>query len=187
MSLLVLFLMIGNLRGIRESSRIFGIPAYAFMFSILVLIIAGYIKLRMGYVPPEPKINYPVHPVTLVLLLKAFASGCTALTGIEAVSNAVPNFKDPATKHAKTVLLLLSLVILVLFGGTTLLATHYHIVPTEGAMLVLMAQEIFGKSFMYYVVAATTFIILVLLQTLHFLAFRCLLLSWQKKNLCQGS
>lgn len=179
---LVLFLMIGNLRGIRESSRIFGIPAYAFMFSILALIIAGYIKLRVGYVPPEPKINYSPHPVTIVLLLKAFASGCTALTGIEAVSNAVPNFKDPATKHAKTVLLLLSLVILVLFGGTTLLATHYHIVPTEGAMLVLMAQEIFGKSFMYYIVAATTFIILVFAANTAFSGFPMLVAVMAKEE-----
>jgi len=83
--LLVLLLMIGNLRGIRESSRIFGIPAYAFMLAIVSLIIAGFFKLKTGYIPPEPKINYPIHPVTMILLLKAFGSGCTALTDRKSV------------------------------------------------------------------------------------------------------
>jgi len=181
--LLVLFLMIGNLRGIRESSRIFGVPAYTFMFSIIALIIAGYIKLKTGFIPPEPRTNFPTtQPVTLVLLLKAFASGCTALTGIEAVSNAVPNFKEPSTKHAKTVLLLLSLIIFVLFGGTTILATHYHIVPSQGALLVLMAQEVFGKNFMYCLVAATTFIILVFAANTAFSGFPMLVAVMAKEE-----
>lgn len=180
--LLVLFLMIGNLRGIRESSRIFGVPAYAFMFSIIALIIAGYIKLKTGFILPEPRTNFPTQPVTLFLLLKAFASGCTALTGIEAVSNAVPNFKEPSTKHAKTVLLLLSLIIFVLFGGTTILATHYHIIPSQGALLVLMAQEVFGKNFMYYLVAATTFIILVFAANTAFSGFPMLVAVMAKEE-----
>lgn len=160
--ILVLLLMIGNLRGIRESSKMFGLPSYAFIFGLFYMIIAGYIKLKGGYVPPEPTIRSLGEPVTIILLLRAFSSGCTALTGIEAVSNAVPNFKSPSTKYARSVLLLLSIIILVLFGGTSLLANVYHVVPGEKAMLILIAEEIFGRGFMFYYITATTFIILIL-------------------------
>ncbi|MEZ0536948.1 APC family permease [Caldicellulosiruptoraceae bacterium PP1] len=180
--LIVLIIMLGNLRGIRESSKYFGIPAYAFMFAIISMIIAGFVKLKSGYIPPEPKIQPALEPITLFLLLKAFSSGCTALTGIEAVSNAVPNFKEPATKHAKTVLLLLSLIIFVLFGGTSILANFYHVIPTEKAMLVIMAQEIFGKSFMFYFVTATTFIILVLAANTAFSGFPMLIAVMAKEE-----
>lgn len=159
---MVLLLMLGNLRGIRESSRIFGIPAYAFVFAILSMLVVGFIKVKGGYVPPEPTIKSIGEPITLILLLKAFSNGCTALTGIEAVSNAVPNFKSPSTKYAKIVLLLLSIIILVLFGGTSILANMYHVVPGERAMLIIIAEEIFGRGFMFYYITATTFIILIM-------------------------
>lgn len=158
---LILLLMVGNLRGIRESAKIFGLPAYAFIFAILALIISGFFKLKMGYVPPEPTLSAP-HAASLLLLLKAFACGCTALTGVEAISNAVPNFKHPSTKYAKRVMVLLALIILVLFGGTSLLANAYHVVPGEDALLVLVAQEVFGTGAMLYFVTATIFIILIL-------------------------
>ena len=161
--ILVVILMVGNLRGIRESSKIFGIPAYAFIVGIVALIIGGAIKLMNGYVPSEPDYVKPMETVTILLMLKAFASGCTALTGVEAVSNAVPNFKDPSTKYAKTVLLLLSLIILVLFGGTSIIANYYHVIPGEnGAMLILIAEEVFGHNFFFYYITATTFLILIL-------------------------
>ncbi len=160
---LVLFLMVGNLRGVRESSKLFGVPAYAFIAGILAMIVWGFVRIMSGYVPPEPDLAKPVQSVTLLLMLRAFASGCTALTGVEAVSNAVPNFKAPSTKYAKTVLLLLCFIILVLFAGTSALANHYHVVPgEEDAMLILLAEMIFGKSFLYYYITATTFIILIL-------------------------
>ena len=160
---LVLILMVGNLRGIRESSKFFGVPAYAFILGILILIIGGSIKLMAGYVPVEPDYAKPLGSITLLLMLKAFASGCTALTGVEAVSNAVPNFREPSTKYAKKVLLLLSVIILVLFGGTSIIANYYHVIPGEnGAMLILIAEEIFGHNFFFYYITATTFIILVL-------------------------
>lgn len=161
--LMVLLIMIGNLRGARESSKLFGVPAYAFIAGILALIIFGLIKLKAGYVPPEPELGRPLQSITLLLMLKAFASGCTALTGVEAVSNAVPNFKSPSVKYAKTVLLLLCVIILVLFAGTSMIANFYHVVPgKEGALLILLAEQIFGDTFMYYYIMTTTFIILIL-------------------------
>ncbi len=164
---MVILLMIGNLRGIRESSRVFGIPAYAFIIGMVVMIAAGFAKVAGGFVPP-PAEDMPdvVKPLTLMLILTAFSNGCAAVTGVEAVSNAVPNFKNPSTKYAKRVLFLLSMVILVLFGGSSIIANIYHVNPSHGnAMLVMIAGEIFHNTkfdFMFYYITTTTFIILVL-------------------------
>ncbi|MDD4714950.1 MAG: APC family permease [Oscillospiraceae bacterium] len=160
--LLVLLLMLGNLRGVRESSKIFGLPAYAFILGILFMIVMGFFKLGTGYVPPEPTLPAVVQPLTMMLMLRAFSNGCSALTGVEAVSNAVPNFKEPSQRNAKTILLLLAVIIFVLFGGTAALAYFYHVVPGEKAMLILIASEIFGQGFMFYYVTITTFIILIM-------------------------
>lgn len=183
---MVLLLMLGNLRGIRESSRIFGIPAYAFIFAILSMLVAGFIKVQNGYVPPEPQMSASgsySFMFLLVVMLKAFASGCTALTGVEAISNAVPNFKSPSTKYAKLVLLLLSLIILLLFGGTSVLANIYHVDPTKGgAMLILMAEEIFDRTFMFYFITATTFIILIMAANTAYSGFPLLVAVMAKEG-----
>ena len=160
--LLVLLLAIGNLRGLRESARLFGIPAYAFIIGMVWLIIAGFIRYVNGYVPIEVSPKAIVEPITIILILRAFSNGCAAVTGIEAVSNAVPNFKEPARKNAKKVMLFLAIIIVVLFGGTSILANLYHIVPGEKAVIINLAEQIFGRDFMFYYVTATIFTILVL-------------------------
>ncbi|MDP2892178.1 MAG: APC family permease [Bacillota bacterium] len=179
---LVILLMIGNLRGIRESSRIFSIPTYAFIFCILAMIITGFVRIANGYVPTVPEITSAAEPLTLLLMLRAFSNGCTALTGIEAVSNAVPNFRDPAQKRAKTVLTLLAIIVLVLFGGTAVLAQFYHVVPVNNAMLVLIAGQIFGNTFMYYAVTVTTFVILVMAANTAYSGFPVLLSVMAKEG-----
>jgi amino acid transporter len=164
----VLIITLGNLRGVRESSKLFGIPSYAFIIAILSMLVFGFAKLGSGYVPPTPTLKALADPVIIILMLRAFANGCTALTGIEAVSNSIPNFKDPATKHAKTVLLYLAIIVLVLFGGTTILSSQFHIIYNPGsalynkAIIVQLAYQVFGNNFMYYYVIFTTFIILIL-------------------------
>jgi amino acid transporter len=181
--ILVLLLMVGNLRGIRESSKLFGIPAYAFIAGILTLIIGGALKLAAGYVPVEPDYAKPLGTITLLLMMRAFASGCTALTGIEAVSNSVPNFKDPSTKYAKAVLFLLAMIILVLFGGTSVIANYYHVIPgPNGAMLILIAEEIFGHTFFFYYITATTFIILILAANTAYSGFPMLIAVMAKEK-----
>ncbi len=179
---MVALLMVGNLRGIREASKIFGLPAYAFMLALLMLLIFGFAKIKGGYIPPEPTIKSLGEPITLILLLRAFSSGCTALTGVEAVSNAVPNFKTPSVKYAKTVLLLLSLIILVLFGGTSILANIYHVVPGDRAMLVLIAEQVFGHGFMYYYITITTFVILIMAANTAYSGFPLLLAVMAKEG-----
>ncbi len=165
-SLLIILLMtLGNLRGIHDSSRIFGVPTYFFILSVAILIVTGLVKYFIfGYVP-TPMYNIPpaTESITLFLFLKAFASGCTALTGVEAVSNGIPNFKEPAQKHAKIVLGLLALVVLFIFGGLSYLATIYNAVPAADKTVVSqIAQQVFGKTFMYYVIQFTTALILIM-------------------------
>ncbi len=158
---LVLVLMLGNLRGIRESSRIFGMPTYAFILGIIVMIFAGFIKLRTGYVPDTAVIQ-STGTVSTFLLLRAFSNGCSALTGVEAVSNGVPNFREPSVKNAKRVLLLLGILVIITFAGVAVLVNMYHIVPGDSAVIIQLASKIFGRNFAFYYVTATTFIILII-------------------------
>ncbi len=175
--ILVLLLMLGNLRGIRESAIMFSVPAYAFIFAMFSMVIAGFIKIKGGYTPPEPLLA-ATEPVTLFLLLKAFSNGCAALTGIEAVSNAVPNFRPPATKNARIVMVLLAALIIVFFGGTSMLANMYHVVPLENkTVLIQIADQVFSGQFrfMFYFLTAATFVILVLAANTAYSGFPLLL------------
>jgi amino acid transporter len=173
---LLVLLFIGNLRGIRESAKIFGLPTYAFILSVLALIIIGIVKVKVfGYVPHEPVIHLKntIEPITILLILRAFSSGCAALTGVEAVSNAVPNFKEPTIKHARKVLLLLSFFVFILFVGISLVANLYHVVPIEGkTVLSQIAAEVFGKhNLMYYCFQFATTLILALAANTAFADF----------------
>lgn len=160
---IIVFLTIGNLRGLRESARVFGIPTYIFLGSTLFMVGFGLFKVYiLGY---EPTAMYTIPAaagdVSLFLMLRAFASGCTALTGVEAVSNAVPNFTDPPQKNATKVLVLLALVVMVLFGGTSYLATLYHAVPTESSTVISqIAFQVFDGGILYYILQIATMMIL---------------------------
>lgn len=169
-------LFLGNLRGIRESAKIFGLPTYIFILSVIVMIITGIVKVKVfGYVPPEPVIHLrnTIEPINVLLILRAFASGCTALTGVEAVSNAVPNFREPTTKHARSVLLLLSFFVFILFAGISFLANIYHVVPITGkTVLSQIAAEVFGsRNWFYYVFQLSTTLILALAANTAFADF----------------
>ncbi|MCL2351000.1 MAG: APC family permease [Firmicutes bacterium] len=163
-TLVIITLMtIGNLRGVRESARIFAIPTYIFIVSMLIMIVTGFIRVKfLGY-QPEPQFTVPqvMGDVSLFLLLRAFAGGLSGLTGVEAVSNAIPNFKNPAQKNAKRVLYLLALFVLLIFGGTSYMASIYHAVPDYSATVVSqIVSQIFGRNFMYYILQVSTAVIL---------------------------
>jgi amino acid transporter len=166
--LLVFLLMIGNLRGIRESARIFGVPTYAFIFGMLAMLLFGAIRIISGNTGTLPEIKPTAAGFAtplLILTLQAFSNGCSALTGVEAVSNAVPSFKDPPTRYAKIVLVLLSAVAAVMLSGTAFLAFGFHAVAggqDSSALIVQLAEKVFGKGFMYYYITGTTFLILIL-------------------------
>lgn len=162
---MLLLITIGNLRGIKESSKLFGVPTYLFIFSCIVLIITGIVRhFFLGYSPaPIYAIPQQVGDLTLFLFLRAFASGCTALSGIEAVSNGIPNFKAPSSKNAKAVLALLALLILFIFGGLSFLSTIYRPVPhADVTVFAQIAQQVFGKNIMFYTIQVTTALILVM-------------------------
>lgn len=163
---MILVLTIGNLRGIRESSKMFGVPTYLFIVSVLSMIVLGIVKVNIFGYHPQPLHEIPkaTGEITIFLFLRAFASGCTALTGIEAVSNGIPSFKEPAQKNAKVVLGLLSFIVLLIFGGLSYLSTLYHAVPNpDETVISQIATQVFGQgAVMYYIIQATTAIILIM-------------------------
>ena len=177
--ILIIILTILNLRGVSESSKIFSIPTYLFIFSMLFMIVYGLIKVWI-YGVPAPMIAEQLKPsgdLTIFLILKAFSSGCSALTGLEAVSNSVPNFKEPSQRNAKIVMILLSTLILFIFGGTSVLARFYQAVPNKDATVVsqIAFGVFYGKTFMYYVIQFTTAIILLMACNTAFTGFPMLM------------
>lgn len=177
---LIIILTILNLRGVGESSKIFSIPTYLFIISMLFMIVYGLIRYSL-YGAPTPMLNVQVKAmgdISLYLVLKAFSSGCSALTGLEAVSNSVPNFKEPSQKNATLVMILLTGLILLIFGGTSLLARFYHAYPVSTGSPTVVSQiafGVFGRTFMFYVVQITTAVILLMACNTAFTGFPMLM------------
>lgn len=173
---IIILMVIGNLRGVKESSRLFSFPTYAFIITILALIITGIIKGGDGSasIPSNgmTDITFGTQTVTMVLLLRAFASGCAALTGVEAIADAVPNFKSPAQRNAKIAYILLAIAVFITFGGVAYLSTIYHPVPnTQQTVLSQLATDVFGKGIMFYLIQSTTAIILAMAANTAFAGF----------------
>jgi amino acid transporter len=178
----VVLIAIGNLRGIRESGRIFSVPTYFFLASMLVLIGAGAWRAITGQIVPVVPGGTPtpsgVTALTTFLILRAFANGCTAMTGVEAVSNGVPAFKPPEERNAAGTLLIMAGLCVILFMGVTLLAGAYRVVPLiESApgyetVVSQLARGVFGgRGALYYAVQAATTLILILAANTAFADF----------------
>ncbi|HEU5255716.1 MAG TPA: APC family permease [Vicinamibacterales bacterium] len=164
----VLMLMLGNLRGIRESGQLFAGPTYIFIISMLAMIGVGAVRYVTGTLQPLPPPEHPLPPGTTLLplfvLLTAFSNGCTALTGVEAVSNGVPAFRPPESRNAAATLVAMAVLAITMFMGITLLAHAYEIVPNDVETVVSqIARATFGgRGWPYYAVQAATMAILVL-------------------------
>jgi amino acid transporter len=163
--LCVMFLTVVNLRGIRETARIFAVPTYWFVLSIALLIGGGLVHLWRGAPVPElpPIQSATVVPLTTFLLLRAFSAGCTALTGIEAVANCVQAFRPPETRNAGITLIWMAFLLGSMFMGLAYLSDVFHLLPREGETLVSqLAGQILGRGWLYLGVQASTMIILLL-------------------------
>ncbi len=160
-------LAIGNLRGIRESGRIFSVPTYFFIVMTLGLIAAGTWRYVTGAVAPVPTADpLPIGGgvISTFVLLTAFSNGCTAMTGVEAVSNGVPAFRPPEPVNAARTLITMAILAITMFVGITALAHVYRVLPSATETVVSqIARGVFGgRSFLYYCVQAATMLILVL-------------------------
>jgi amino acid transporter len=162
-----------NLRGIRESGALFALPTYLFIVSFAGMLAYGYVRWALGWeIPPPEHAATATHAVTLFLLLRAFSQGCTALTGVEAVSDGVPAFKPSEARNARTVLAMLALILVTLFMGITFLARHYNVLPAEEETVVSqLARQIFGGGLLYYEIQVVTMMILVLAANTSFADF----------------
>jgi len=179
---LIIVLTILNLRGVGESSKIFSIPTYLFVFSMLFMIVYGLIRYAMYGVTTQPMITANLKStgqLGLFLILRAFSSGCSALTGLEAVSNSVPNFKEPSQKNAMKVMVLLICTIFFIFGGTSILARFYHAVYFHDSKVTVLSQIAFavfgGRTFMFFEIQITTAIILIMACNTAFTGFPMLM------------
>ncbi len=179
----VIFITLLNLRGVTESASVLAYPVYLFVLALFILIGVGIYNIVTGSVSPQlhTPIGTPVAGVSLFILLKAFASGSSALTGVEAISNAIPNFKDPAPNNAAKTLTMMGLLLAILFSGIVTLAYYYGVSPkVEVTVVSQIAEEIFGRNFMYYFIQGTTALILILAANTGYSAFPLLAVNLAK-------
>lgn len=179
----VLLITLLNLRGVTESASILAYPVYLFVLALFILIGAGLYQIVTGGISPDlhSPLGIPVAGVSLFLLLRAFASGSSALTGVEAISNAIPNFKAPAPSNAARTLAAMGFLLALLFSGIVFLAYYYGVTPkAEVTVVSQIAEHTFGRSFMYYFIQGTTALILILAANTGYSAFPLLAVNLAK-------
>ncbi|MCR2824696.1 APC family permease [Microbacterium sp. zg.Y909] len=188
----VVLLIAVNLRGVREASRAFALPTYLFIGSVGVMVATGLLRWAMGDAPVASSAHFGVEPASLtqaavvLLLLRAFASGCSALTGVEAIANGVPAFRPPQARNARTTLAIMGLIAISLFAGLTTLAlvsgVRYAEDPCrligfdcslpQPSLMAQVAAATFGMgSVPFYIVQAATACVLLLAANTAFNGF----------------
>jgi len=179
--LVIALITVANLRGLRESGNIFAVPTYLFVGLALLIVASGLFHVLSGTVTP-----YPTQPEVMpmgteaigaFLVLRAFASGSVALTGVEAIANGVPAFKPPEAKNAANTMLLMAVLLGTIFIGVTVIARAYQIVPSVDlsggpTVIALVAQTAFGRTGpLFYLFQVATALILFLAANTSFNAF----------------
>ena len=167
--MLIALITIINLRGVKESGAVFAVPTYFFVVSMLVMLGIGFWQQATGQLQtiPQPEVlEHTLLPLSLLLILRAFASGCTALTGVEAISNGIMAFKQPRSKNAAQTLMVMSALLGVMFIGITVLANRVHVIAGENVnetVISQIARSLYGGiSPLYYVTMAATTVILIM-------------------------
>jgi amino acid transporter len=171
--LLIAIICLVNLRGVRESATLFAAPTYTFVVMVLIMVGVGLWRGGLhGLAAHHALVPRDIGGVSLFLLLRAFSSGSSALTGVEAISNGVPLFREPAVRSAKAAMAMLGILLGTMFMGTTVLAFAFRIVPLpDNTVLSQVAQHAFGRSIFYYILAFATTAILVLAANTSFAGF----------------
>src|ERR1035437_2707402 len=168
---ILIVITIFNLRGVREAGTVFAVPTYLFVGTLLITIIAGVFRVLISGGHPTPAVPLPPPPamteaVGYWLLLKVFASGCTALTGVEAVSNGVKAFREPAVKNAQRSLTVIIFLLAVLLAGISYLVRVYGIAATDPGLpgyqsvLSMLTAAVFGKGTFYYLTIGSILVVL---------------------------
>ncbi len=170
---LVMFVMLVNLRGVKESGITFAVPTYFFIVMMTITVGLGvyrYFAGALGFVvnPPEMEIVHTVTAVTPFLILHAFSSGTAALTGVEAISNGITAFKEPRSRNAGITLIWMAVILGILFLGISFLASQIHAIPSETETVISqLARTIYGNHEVFYLglIAATTVILIMATNT----------------------
>jgi amino acid transporter len=171
----ILLVMAVNLRGLSESGTIFALPTYIFVGSVVLLVGLGIWRTVTGE-PPQvtgvEAVKVPVESLSLLLLMRAFADGCSAMTGTEAISNGTPAFKPPEWKNAQTTMVTMAVILGVVFLGISFLATVSGAVPSSTeSVLSQVGRAVFGSTPIYYVLIFSTMGILILAAQTSFADF----------------
>src|SRR5215208_3715335 len=177
--LCVVFIMVINLRGVREAGAAFAIPSYLFIVMMLIMIGTGLFRLVTGTLPDvqnPPQIEHfgeAISGITAFLLLHAFSSGTTALTGVEAISNGITAFKEPRSRNAGITLIWMAFILGLLFLGISFLTRVVHAVPSEAETVISqLARTVFnGQGLLYLLVIIGTTVILILAANTAFAGF----------------
>ncbi len=168
----IIFMMVINLRGVKESGSIFAVPTYFFIGMMFLTLIVGFVKAATGTLDQVTGVEAIQHEVIeslgIFLVLRAFSSGCTALTGIEAISNGITAFKEPRSKNAAITLVWMSSILIVMFLGVTFIANQIHAVPSETETVISqMGHAIYGDNSVFHILllAGTALILLMAANT----------------------
>ncbi len=162
-----------NLRGTRETGKIMSIPVYLFLITYLAMLFYALIRSFSG-VPQSYAVTAPlaVTPLTTILVLRAFSAGCTALTGIEAISNGVPAFKPPEARNAQRTLAVMAILMNILFLGSIGFTQFYAVVAgNEETILSALARRLLGDGFLYLVIQISTMLVLTVAANTSFAGF----------------
>lgn len=167
------FIIIMNLRGIRESGKFFAIPVYFAIGILGVMVVIGSVQALFGQsVSVTPDHQTAIEELTLFLILRSFAAGCSAVTGMEVISNGVKTFRRPESENASTTMIYMSLILATLFMGITFLASHHGILPkTDETVVSQLARLTFGSGALYYALQIGTMLLLVLAANSAFAGF----------------
>ncbi len=168
-------IVLGNLRGLKDSGKIFAVPTYVFVFSIFSLIGVGAYQAITGTLTVKPvaeALTFQYPAIGIFMILKAFSAGCTALTGVEAVSNGVPAFRKPESENAISTLKWMVVILAIMFIGISVLGHLIHVMPNDNETVVSqIARHIFGTGVFYYIIQFSTMGILILAANTAFADF----------------